>query len=83
MRPGAVDMAWTDRTMPLIELERRLEQMVPGVAEAPKKSRGVLFGAIGAVGSGSGGGGMGVGAGMCALDGSSGGNATVFALCGR
>lgn len=43
MRPGAVDMAWTDRTMPLIELERRLEQMVPGVAEAPNAHR--LFGA--------------------------------------
>lgn len=43
MRPGAIDMAWTDRTMPLIELERRLERMMPGVAEAPNAHR--LFGA--------------------------------------
>lgn len=43
MRPGAVEMAWTDRTMPLIELEKRLEEIDPRVPPAPNAHR--LFGA--------------------------------------
>ena len=43
MRPGAVTPAWTDRTIPLIELEHRLEEIDPDVSPAPNAHR--LFGA--------------------------------------
>lgn len=42
MQPGAIAPKWTDRTAPLLELERVLEDLVPGVAEAPNALR--LFG---------------------------------------
>lgn len=42
MRPGALGSAWNDRTSPLLELERVLEEQVPGVMSAPNALR--LFG---------------------------------------
>ena len=42
MRPGALGSAWDDRTSPLLELERILEEQVPGVMSAPNALR--LFG---------------------------------------
>lgn len=42
MQPGAIAPGWTDRTAPLLELERVLEDLVPGVEAAPNALR--LFG---------------------------------------
>jgi len=42
MRPGALGSTWDDRTSPLLELERILEEQVPGVISAPNALR--LFG---------------------------------------
>lgn len=43
MRPGALGAVWDDRTSPLLQMERQLEQILPEIPPAPNAHR--LFGA--------------------------------------